>query len=206
MKKPEISRPTLGRIPLYLKYLRSLPPNTESISATAIAAGLGLGEVQVRKDLGILCGSGKPKTGYVRLELIESLESYLEFKNGGAVIVGGGQLGKALLDYRGFETFGISVLAAFDKRTAKAESSAKGKPILPVETLRSFCEKNEVNLGIITVPAESAQEACNLLYDSGIRAMWCFAPCQLYKPADAVIQYENLALSLAHLKMQVNQL
>lgn len=206
MKKTEISRATLGRIPAYLKYLRSLPQNIESVSATAIASGLGLGEVQVRKDLGTLCGSGKPRIGYIRSKLTESLEGYLECKNGGAIIVGAGQLGKALLDYGGFESFGILILAAFDKNPPGAQTSAKGKPILPMEALRPFCEENEVKLGIIAVPAESAQEVCNLLYDNGIRAIWCFAPCQLYKPADAVIQYENLALSLAHLKMQINQL
>ena len=164
MKKPEISRPTLGRIPLYLKYLRSLPPNTESISATAIAAGLGLGDVQVRKDLGILCGSGKPKTGYVRLELIESLESYLECKNGGAVIVGGGQLGKALLDYRGFETFGISVLAAFDKRTAKPNRRLRGSDIAR-RNASVVCENHELNLGVPFPPIAQETATCFMTAD-----------------------------------------
>ena len=58
-------------------------------------------------------------------------------------------------------------------------------------------------LGVIAVPAAAAQEACNLLCESGVKAIWCFAPCRLYKPADVIIQYENLALSLAHLKMQI---
>ena len=62
MKETEISRPTLGRIPMYLKYLKGLPPGTMYVASTAIAKDLGLGEVQVRKDLGSLCGSGKPKS------------------------------------------------------------------------------------------------------------------------------------------------
>lgn len=203
MKETEISRPTLGRIPMYLKYLKGLPPGTMYVASTAIAKDLGFGEVQVRKDLGSLCGSGKPKVGYLRDELIESLEAVFAKDDGGTVIVGAGRLGKALLDYKGFEDLGISVLAAFDTNAKEGETSESGKPILPMEKFADFCKANNVRIGIIAVPASAAQSVCNLFYENGIRAMWCFAPCQLYKPADAVIQYENLALSLAHLKMQI---
>ncbi len=189
---------------MYLRHLQSLAPSIGNVSATAIAAALGLGEVQVRKDLRTLCGSGKPKVGYKRRELIKSLEAYVECESGGAVIVGAGQLGKALLDYGGFESFGIPILAAFDKAAADAELSPKGKPILPMRSLARFCESNDVKLGIIAVPAEAAQEVCNALYGCGVRAMWCFAPCTLHKPPGTVVEYENLALSLAHLKMQLN--
>ncbi len=203
MKETEISRPTLGRIPMYLKYLKGLPPGTMYVASTAIAKDLGLGEVQVRKDLGSLCGSGKPKVGYLRDELIESLEAVFAKDDGGTVVVGAGRLGKALLDYKGFDDLGISVLAAFDVNAKDGEISESGKPILPMGELAGFCKANDVRIGIIAVPASAAQAVCNLFYENGIRAMWCFAPCQLYKPADAVIQYENLALSLAHLKMQI---
>ena len=203
MKETEISRPTLGRIPMYLKYLKGLPPGTRYIASTAIAKDLGLGEVQVRKDLGSLCGSGKPKVGYLRDELIDSLEAVFAKEDGGTVIVGAGRLGRALLDYKGFDDLGISVLAAFDVNAKAGETSESGKPILPTEELAGFCKAHDVRIGIIAVPASDAQSVCNLFYENGIRAMWCFAPCQLYKPADAVIQYENLALSLAHLKMQI---
>ncbi len=203
MKETEISRPTLGRIPMYLKYLKSLPPGTMYVASTAIAKDLGLGEVQVRKDLGSLCGSGKPKVGYLCDELIKSLEAVFAKDDGGTVIVGAGRLGRALLDYKGFDDLGISVLAAFDENAKEGETSESGKPILPPEKLADFCKANDVKIGIIAVPASAAQSVCNLFYENGIRAMWCFAPCQLYKPADAVIQYENLALSLAHLKMQI---
>ena len=205
MAKTELSRATLGRIPAYLRYLETLPKATETISATAIAAGLGLGEVQVRKDLSMLCGTGKPKIGYRRDELTKSLAGYLENKNGNAILIGAGQLGRALLDYSGFAAYGISILAAFDKKATQAEATANGKPVLPIEQLAAFCEGKDIRLGIIAVPAQAAQEVCNLLYENGIRAMWCFAPCRLNTPSDAIIRYENLALSLAHLKMQSNQ-
>lgn len=203
MLKTEISRATLGRIPTYIKYLDTLPLDIENISATSIASGLNLGEVQVRKDLAALCGAGKPKIGYRRLELKKCLEHYMDNDNGNAVIIGAGKLGRALLDYGGFNDFGISILAAFDRKTLKAENTEKGKLILPMSDLADFCRKNTVKLGIIAVTAESAQEVCELLYANGILAMWCFAPCRLVEPKGAVIRYENLALSLAHLKMQI---
>lgn len=203
LKETEISRPALGRIPMYLRFLRGLPLSIENISSTVIAKELGLGEVQVRKDLGALCGSGKPKVGYQRKELIESLEKFMTGDKVEAVIVGAGRLGKALLDYSGFEDFGISVLAAFDKKAQEDTLSEGGKPILPMTEFSDFCKAHKVGIGIIAVPADAAQSVSNLFYENGVRLMWCFAPCQLYKPADAVIQYENLALSLAHLKMQI---
>lgn len=203
MKKSEVSKATLGRIPMYLRYLKSLPKKTGNISATAIAKNLGFGEVQVRKDLGAVCGSGKPKVGYLFDKLTESLESFLISKDGGTVIIGAGQLGRAFLGYGGFEVFGLSILAAFDIKVTKNEMSGNGKPIFPMKHFTTFCKTNDVRIGIITVPAEEAQSVCNLLYENGIKAMWCFAPCQLYAPADTIIQYENMALSLAHLKMQI---
>ncbi|MEI3153520.1 MAG: redox-sensing transcriptional repressor Rex [Eubacteriales bacterium] len=162
---------------------------------------MGLGEVQVRKDLGTFCGSGKPKIGYLTEELISSLERFLCSKNGGTVIIGAGKLGRALLDYGVFSDYGLDIMAAFDIKVTEEEKSASGKRILPCTILR-FPKNHDVKIGVV-VPPESAQEVCNLLYENGVKAMWCFAPCQLYKPADAIIQYENMALSLAHLKMQI---
>lgn len=203
LKETEISRATLGRIPIYLKYLETLPPETENISATSIAKALGLGDVQVRKDLGALCGSGKPKVGYATDELIACLKNFLDGKNGETVIVGAGKLGRALLDYGGFGQFGLSLLAAFDAKTLDEEKSDRGKPILPMALFPSFCAENKVKIGIIAVPAESAQDVCDLFLENGIKAIWCFAPCRLSAPPDVMIRYENMALSLAHLKSQI---
>ncbi len=200
MKKAEISRALVGRIPMYLETLRALDADTETISATAIAKTLRLGEVQVRKDLSALCGRGKPKIGYSVRELQDSLEEFLGCKNGGTIIVGAGRLGRALLDYDGFEKYGITMLAAFDITATGTEKSANGKPILPMEKLAVFCRETDVRIGIIAVPSSSAQEVCNLLCANDIKAIWCFAPCLLHKPADVTVQYENMAISLVHLK------
>lgn len=199
----EVSRATLGRIPVYLKYLKGLPPEVENISATAIAKALGLGEVQVRKDLGAISGAGKPRIGYQAAELAKSLAHFLEAKSGGAIIIGAGKLGRALLDYGGFSEYGLEILAAFDLAVTAPGQSDSGKSILPMQALESFCQMQKVQIGIIAVPVSSAQTVCDRLAENHIRAIWSFAPCQLAVPPDTVVQYENMALSLAHLHAQI---
>ncbi len=203
MQNREISRATLGRIPSYLQYLKTLPPGIQNISATTIAKELGLGEVQVRKDLGCISGAGKPKIGYNAAELADSLETYLSCENGGAVIIGAGKLGRALLDYGGFAGYGLEILAAFDMAVTAEEKSDTGKRILPMDSLEAFCEAQPVQIGIIAVPAGQAQSVCSRLLENHIRAIWSFAPCSLTVPPDVAVQYENMALALAHLKIQI---
>lgn len=204
MKNAGISRATMGRIPLYLKYLKSIAEKDGNISATLMAHGLNLGEVQVRKDLNALSGAGKPKTGYKIRELIASLENFLT--NGNAckvVVVGAGKIGRALLDYKGFEDYGIQISAAFDIAVKEPEFSKFGKPVLPVGEIESYCEKNDIKIGIIAVPSENAQDVCDVLLKSNIRAIWCFAPCTLKAPDGVIVQYENMALSLAYLSKKI---
>lgn len=114
MKRIDLPRATIGRIPIYVRYLKDLQknePQTENISATALARALGLGEVQVRKDLSALCGAGRPKTGYRIDTLLRSLSAFLSpDKNAGVVLVGAGKLGRALLDYGGFAEYGLDIL------------------------------------------------------------------------------------------------
>lgn len=203
MKTTDVSRAALGRIPVYLRFLESLPQDTETVSATVIAKELGFGEVQVRKDLGAICGSGKPRIGYTVSDLKESLESLIDSRNGKTVIVGAGKLGRALLDYGGFSNYGLDILAAFD--TDVSHNNASGKPILPIDGLHDFCKENDVSIGVIAVPAKAAQEVCDKLCQSGIKAIMSFAPCKLTAPEGVAIQYENMALSLAHLKTQIKQ-
>ena len=203
MKTTDVSRAALGRIPAYLKFIESLPQNVETVSATTIAKALGFGEVQVRKDLGAICGSGKPRIGYTVFDLKASLECLIDSRNGKTVIVGAGKLGRALLDYGGFSDYGLDILAAFD--TDVSQNNTSGKPILPIDGLHDFCKENNVSIGVITVPAKAAQEVCDKLCQSGIKAIMSFAPCKLTAPEGVAIQYENMALSLAHLKTQIKQ-
>ena len=208
MKTTDVSRAALGRIPVYLKFIESLPQDVETVSATTIAKALGFGEVQVRKDLASVSSSGKPKVGYNVKDLIAELEAFLGYNDiDNAVIVGAGSLGKALLNYSGFKAYGLNIIAAFD--LCEEPTEFQGKTVFPIAQLGSFCRKVNVHIGIITVPASSAQEICDLLVESGIRAIWNFAPVHLVVPDGILVQNENMASSLAllsnHLREQMKK-
>ena len=207
MDKCTISKATLGRLPSYLEFLRNLPPDkVPYISATAIAKHLGLGEVQVRKDLAAVSGAGKPKLGYVTAELVEKLENCLGCNRlTSAVLVGAGRLGRALLQYDEFEKYGVKISAAFDSNE-RAISLGSKTEILPMNQFEYFCKTKNIKLGIITVGEGSAQAVCDQMVKSGITAIWNFAPCKLNVPAGILLQNENLALSLAHLNNQLCKL
>lgn len=199
-----IPKATLGRIPLYIQYLKELTKeNNATVSATKIARGLSLGEVQVRKDLALISGSGKPRVGYDRLSLIKDLEYHLGYDGmTNAVLVGAGKMGRALMDYSGFEEFGIRILAGFDCNDQAMQISGR-RLVLPIKELSDYCAENDVKIGIITVGQGSAQEVLDKLVASGVKAIWNFAPCTLVVPKDVCLKQENLALSLAHLKSQI---
>ena len=201
----KLSTGLLRRLPLYLRYLQSLDETVINISATTIANALRLGEVQVRKDLGAVSGKGRPKTGYDRLLLIETLHEYLGYnKIKKAVIFGAGKLGNALMSYSGFDDYGLKIVAAFDVKNIGISSS--GKPVYPVDSFAAFCKQEKISIGIITVPSEYAQEACNIITENGIKAIWNFAPAMLTAPSDVIIYEENMAASLALLSKQIEDI
>lgn len=206
MKPMEISKPVLKRLPNYLSYLKSLPEDAPAnISATALAAALNMGEVQVRKDLALVSDGGRPKVGYMRESLIADLEQFLGYDNATeAVLIGAGKLGQALLGYSGFAEYGLEIVAAFDSNGALDGRVESGKPIYSISRLPEFCRERKILMGIITVPAPAAQEVCDLLIANGIKAVWTFAPAHLDVPQGILVQYENMATSLAVLSVHLS--
>lgn len=192
---------TLRRLPVYLNFLKQLPQDCINISATSIATALNYGDVQVRKDLGAVSGAGKPKIGYNKAELINTLEEYLGYRNvKKAVLVGAGKLGEALMGYGGFKDYGLDIVAAFDSNIETARET--NRPVYHVDSLCEFCQSNNIKIGIITVPAFAAQEVADKMYECGIKAIWNFAPVHLNLPSDILVHDENMAASLAVLKKQ----
>ena len=203
MEPEKFSRTLLKRLPLYLNHLRSLPEDCTHVSATNIARALGLGDVQVRKDLAKVSDVGRRRTGRSREQLIRDIEEYLNFASStGTILVGAGKLGQALLDYSGFAENGLNILAAFDLQSVPRLSES-GKAIYPMSRLEAFCKCYDVRIGIISVPAESAQSVADALVACGIRAIWNFAPVHLNVPGHVLVQEENLAASLAALRVQL---
>lgn len=209
MEGREISKAVLKRLPGYLTYLKGISEEAGPyISATALANALNMGEVQVRKDLAMVSDGGRPKVGYLRKGLIDDIEQFLGYDNTTeAVLIGAGKLGQALLGYRGFEAYGLNIQAAFD--IAPALDQIDGRPLLPADQMVAYCRANKILMGIITVPANQAQEVCDRLIQAGIKAIWNFAPVHLEVPAGILVQHENMATSLAvlsmHLKAQIKE-
>ena len=204
MERKEVSKSVLKRLPVYLAYLKNLPTDgPRYISATTVANALGMGDVQVRKDLAMVSDGGRPKVGYSREALIDDIEQFLGYDNtNNSVLIGAGKLGQALLGYHGFEEYGLNIVAAFDSAVAR-ETTVSDKPVLPMDKLEKYCKANKIRMGIITVPAAHAQQVCNSLIASGIKAIWNFAPIHLEVPPNILVQNENMATSLAVLSMHL---
>ena len=199
-----LSRATLGRLPMYLRFIRRM--DTEKVSATQIAKGLGLGEVQVRKDLASVCGAGLPKVGYPVSALRRDMEKALGVSMPvSAVIVGAGKLGTALMEYDGFADYGVKIIAAFDQNASALSGSHGNIPVYSMERLPGFCASHHVQAGILTVPATSAQSAADAMAAAGLTAILHFAPVPIQVPSGVTVHQEDIALSLAYLHMAASE-
>ncbi len=204
----EVSKPTLRRLPIYLNYLKTQAESgKKTISATAVAAALGLNEVQVRKDLSAASKSGgRPKTGYSIAKLMADLEDFLGYRSTKeAILVGVGQLGGALLSFSGFEACGMRIAAAFDNDPKKIGTEISGIRIYNINDLPHICKLIHVHIGIITTGPEHAQQVCNIMMEGDIRAIWNFSTAHLDTPESMIVHNENLAVSLAMISHDLEQ-
>ena len=123
--------------------------------------------------------------------------------NNDAVLVGVGHLGRALLSYRGFEEYGVNILAGFDRDQSLHGLSVNHKPVFHIDEMEDFCRRTKAHIGIITVPAEYAQGVCDRMVSYGILAVWNFAPVHLTVPPDILVENENMAVSLSLLSQNL---
>ena len=204
MNKKKLSRQALKRLPVYMSYLKILEKTeTEYVSSAAVAQALDLNDVQVRKDLAAVCkSSGIPKRGFAVRDLINGISDFLGYGSGNdAILIGAGNLGMALMSYRGFDNYGINIVAAFDTRPEVIDNER----VYELSQIKEICKKYDIKIGIITVPVDSAQRVCDMLVESGILAIWNFAPIHIKAPANILVQNENMASSLALLSNHLRQ-
>ncbi len=208
--KPEsVPAPAVGRLSLYLRELEALyRQERQTISSRQLGQALGLTDAQVRKDLAYFGQFGHPGIGYRVDELIARIRGILGTDRGwNALLVGAGNLGRALLSYRGFAQKGFQVVAVFDNDPAKI-----GKPIdrelrleiLPAERMEQVVREMNVQIGIITVPADAAQRVADDLIAAGIKGLLNFAPASLNVPETVALATVDLALCLEQLVFRVN--
>lgn len=206
-RMPPIPIPTVKRFPSYLRILKqNKASGVTHISATTLAEELGLKPIQVRKDISCTGIEGKPKVGFDINELIASLVHVLGWDNNtDALIVGAGNLGKAIAQYGGFENYGLSIVAIFDNDPKKIGEKCGSLTILPLDSLNEYIKQNGISIAVITVPAIAAQSVADLLVKCGIRAIWNFAPKDLKLPDNVVMQRTDLATSFAVLSVKLRK-
>jgi redox-sensing transcriptional repressor len=192
----------VGRMSLYLRQLEACQrQGLATISSSQLGQPLSIKNAQVRKDLAFFGQFGHPGIGYRIPELIESLRHILGIDHEWPLaLVGLGNLGRALLRYRGFRTRGFHVVALFDNDSHKIGQKHDGIVVEPIESLRKVVALRKINLAILCVPAEAAQRVAEILVASGIRGILNFAPVPItvpphvnLVPVDLSVQLENLA-------------
>lgn len=209
-----IPEPTIRRMPKYHDYVKRKKAEGEvHLSAPRIAHRLRLDPTQVTKDLAYTGITGKPRVGYNVDDLLTAIENFLGFNHlDHAFLVGAGSLGTALVSYPGFNEYGVKIVAAFDNDPTKVGTEIRGVPVLHTDKLRDLAERMHVSFGIITTPADQAQQIADLMISWGVKAIWNFSPVNIIVPEHIIIQntsiYANLAVIMnkLHYKLEKKEI
>ena len=207
MEKKHLTKNQLRRLPSYLHLLKNLSGSgMKDVSCQTIAYCLDLNKEQVRKDIALISSiNGVPNKGRDINLLIKDIETILGYDDThNAFIVGVGSLGKAFLHYKGFENYGLKIVCAFDNNPDIVGKNINDKPVYNVSEInKELLEKLNAKIGVISVPAEAAQEVADKMVSAGVEAIWNFAPTKLLLPKDIIVSNMDLATSLAVLSHQL---
>jgi redox-sensing transcriptional repressor len=210
MKKPsrqDIPRKTVYRLSVYLRCLNRLRSNSlQNVSSEALAQAAGVKSTQLRKDLTYLGQIGTRGRGYDVEQLAELITDTLGTNSLQPVIlVGVGNLGSALLSYRGFAEEGFQIVAAFDLQPDVAKSRKLRTGVQPMAHLADVVRLQSVRMAILAVPAAAAQAVANQLVAAGIVGILNFSPIVLSVPEDVMVNNVNLAIELENLSYFIQQ-
>ena len=196
-----IPRKTIYRLSIYLRCLARLRENSiGTVSSEALAKAAGVKPTQLRKDLAYFGTFGTRGLGYDVAELSRKIAEELGTSSLQPVIlVGVGNLGLALLSYRGFEKEGFEIIAAFDAEPRRQRDKKIKQPVIGMGQLPEFIREHNVKMAILSVPAAVAQAVANSLVESGIMGILNFAPIVLTVPEDVMVNNVNLAIELENL-------
>lgn len=200
-----VPEPTLKRLPWYLSNAKLMRDRGELyVSSTQISKQISIDASQVAKDLSFVKLAGRPRVGYEINALIEVLEDFLGFTSlHKAFLFGVGSLGGALLQDSGLRHFGLEIVAAFDVQPELVGTEVNGIPVYHSDDFLKIMEREDVNIGILTVPINMAQEITDKMVAGGIKAIWNFTPFRIRVPEDIVVQNTSL---YAHLAVMFNRL
>lgn len=202
-----LTKNQLARLPNYLTLLKKYKSQgLEFVNAQEISDDLNLNREVVKKDIAAISKSnGIPNRGREINALIRDLEEVLGYDDiHNAILVGVGNLGRALINYKGFEEYGLKIVAAFDNNPSKIGLKVDNIRVLDVRNLLKSFKDFNAKIGIICVPKESAQEVADIMCDSGFLAIWNFSPTHInLKKDDVILSNTNVATALAVVSHQL---
>jgi len=205
----QVPKAVVNRLSLYLRELQHLVRDGhETTSSSQLGTLLGFTDAQVRKDLAYFGHFGYPGIGYRCAELIAAIRRIMGTDRGWSVaMIGTGNLGRALLGYRGFSSQNFQIVAAFDVDPAKVGGQIEGVPIFHLDDIPRVVREHKIKLGMIMVPAAAAQGVADQLVQAGIEGIVNFAPVTLALPShvslvgvDLAIELEQLCFAVANRK------
>ncbi|MDP4174201.1 MAG: redox-sensing transcriptional repressor Rex [Bacteroidota bacterium] len=203
----ELRLPTIRRFPKYLRVLWDLSSlGRDFVSSDKIANELNIDPITVRKDLAFTGVIGKPRIGYSIPLLINGIEQLIQ-SNGqtNILLIGAGNLGRALLGYGGLEKHGYNIVAAFDSDLNKVGTTIHNKQVYNIEQLTEITEKVNIEIGVLCIPEDVAQKTATFLVKAGIKAIWNFTNTELKVPEHVTVLSEDLASSLAVLSVNMKR-
>ena len=205
--RPElIPNPAVRRLSLYLRQLESFKrKDRRTISSKQLGESLGLTDAQVRKDLAYFGQFGHPGVGYRVDDLIGQVRHILGTdKTWNVLLVGAGNLGRALMAYRGFSSKGFKLVAIFDNDPSKLGKKQGPFTIQPLNELAETVRGQQIRLGMIAVPADVAQDVADQLIEAGVRGLLNFVPVSITVPQNIALNAVDLAVQLEQLSFQVS--
>ncbi len=191
----------VGRVSLYLRQLETFQSQgVLTVSSSLLGAALAINDAQVRKDLAFFGQFGYPGIGYRIDELITALQRILGIdREWPLALIGLGNLGRALLKYRGFRNRGFRIAALFDNDPQKVGHAFDGMTVRPLEALVEVIPQQNISLAVLSVPVEAAQHVADQLVASGIVGIFNFAPMPLIVPPSVSVVAVDLSVQLEHL-------
>jgi len=201
----KVPEPSLRRLPWYLSNAKLLKNKGEHfVSSTQISKEINIDASQIAKDLSYVNISGRTRVGYDIDDLIAVLEDFLGFTNmHKAFLFGVGSLGGALLRDSGLNHFGLEIVAGFDVNPELVGTFINGIPIFHSDDFQAKMLEYNVNIGVLTVPIEIAQNITDKMIEGGVKAVWNFTPLRIRVPENIEVQNTSL---YAHLAVMFNRL
>ena len=208
MKQNKISNNVIRRLPRYLRKLDELSAKgQERISSSELGSQLGLTSSQIRQDLSCFGGFGQQGYGYNVVSLREAIAGILGIDKGhNAILIGVGNMGKALLCNFGFDSWGFKLCCAFDTNPERVGEDYNGVKVLNMDQLENYLDENRVDVAVLTVPKGAAAEVTKRLAACNIPAIWNFTNVEIEAPgSNTVIEHMHFSDSLLTLSYFISR-